>query len=131
MFVQLKVRGKFTHHTSLLLVKPPSISISMMLCHLFQAIVDKSTQPERGKNGETPFCPQSDPVVSLLFTDQPRHCGLLSHPVQLVHAGESAAGHQRPQPAARRPARPAERPLLPGEPETHRNKNSHFLHGRI
>lgn len=49
----------------------------------------------------------------VLLTDQPRHGGLLPHPVQLVHAGESAAGRPRPQPAARGPAGPAEWPLLP------------------
>lgn len=64
------------------------------------------------------FSPQSDPVVSLLFTDQPRHCGLLSHPVQFIHAGESAARRPGPQPAACGPTRPAERPLLPGESHT-------------
>lgn len=58
---------------------------------------------------------QSDPVVSLPFTDQPRNGGLLSNPVQLVHAGESAAGRPGPQPAAGGPPRPAERPLFPGE----------------
>lgn len=68
------------------------------------------------------FLPQSDPVVSLLFTDQPRHRGLLPYPVQLGNAGESAAGRPRPQPAARGPAGPAERPLLPGRTLT----NTHF-----
>ncbi len=80
-----------------------------------------------GKNGKTTFflSPQSDPVVSLLFTDQPRHRGLLSHPVQLVHAGESAAGRQRPQPAACGPTRPAERPLLAGKTHTHTHTHTH------
>lgn len=81
----------------------------------------------RRKNGRAAFRfpSQSDPVVSLPFTDQPRNGGLLSHPVQLVHAGESAAGRPGPQPAAGGPPRPAERPLLPGEtPITHTHTSS-------
>lgn len=63
-----------------------------------------------------------DPVVSPPFADQPRHRRLLPHPVQLGHAGESAAGRPRPQPAARGPAGPAERPLLTGTTLTTRTR---------
>lgn len=55
----------------------------------------------------------------LLFSDQPWNCGILPDPVQLLHVGESAAGSQRPEPAACGPAGPAERPVLSGEAEQH------------
>lgn len=74
----------------------------------------------KGKNGKSPNFPQSDSDLSFCcFTDQPRHCGLLSHPVQLVHAGEFAPRNQRPQPAACGPTGTAEWPLLPCKPHTH------------
>lgn len=74
-----------------------------------------------------PTCVPLGPLVFPSFPDQPRNCRLLPYPVQLGHAGESAARCPRPQPAACRPAGPAERPLLSGAtPTTH--TSAFFLH---